>query len=404
LTCGGCRQPPRASIDEEARTYVRLAVALGEHDPDSLDFYAGPPDLVADTRRDPPPLSAIRRDAVAAIERLGRPIAAPPDRVASLIDNLSAIVARVDLLGGRRSTYVEEAKPFFGAGVVVDGDRPNLDDVRSRIDRLIGGSGPLADRYAAFASTFLVPADRLSAVMAAALDACRQRTRAHLALPSNERVAIEYVHDRPWSAYSRYRGSGQSTIQLNTDFRFTLDQALQVACHEGYPGHHTRNLLMDDASRPERSVQLTFSPEAVLGEASAMAAVDIAFPAETRVSIERDRLAPLAGLAEADIERHVAVEVLAAELQQAQAPIAEAYIDGRLEFERAVDALERDALVPHAEALVKYINEYRTYVSAYTDAARLFAAHVAACRSGSADDETAWRCFRREMTKPRLVR
>jgi plasmid stability protein len=40
LLLAACRRGP--SIDDEAREYVRLAVALGERDPDSLDFYAGP--------------------------------------------------------------------------------------------------------------------------------------------------------------------------------------------------------------------------------------------------------------------------------------------------------------------------------------------------------------------------
>ena len=57
-------EPIRAHrLDDDARQYVRLAVALGERDPDSLDFYAGPADAVADIRRNPPPLTAIKRDA-----------------------------------------------------------------------------------------------------------------------------------------------------------------------------------------------------------------------------------------------------------------------------------------------------------------------------------------------------
>ncbi len=46
--------------------------------------------------------------------------------------------------------------------------------------------------------------------------------------------------------------------------------------------------------------------------------------------------------------------------------MARRYLDGELEFARAVAELEERALVPHAEALVKYINEYRSYVTTYT--------------------------------------
>src|SRR6185503_3910656 len=64
LTFVTCRRAPQAaSIDDAARRFVRLAVALGERDIDSLDFYAGPADFVADLRRNPPPLAAIKGDA-----------------------------------------------------------------------------------------------------------------------------------------------------------------------------------------------------------------------------------------------------------------------------------------------------------------------------------------------------
>ena len=67
------RPASQPSLDDDARQYVRLAVALGERDPDSLDFYAGPADAVADVRRSPPTLTAIRRDAEALLgARVGR--------------------------------------------------------------------------------------------------------------------------------------------------------------------------------------------------------------------------------------------------------------------------------------------------------------------------------------------
>ena len=60
-------------------------------------------------------------------------------------------------------------------------------------------------------------------------------TVAHVALPAGEQVTLEFVRDKPWSAFSRYLGDGRSRIQINTDFRFTVDQALPIACHEATP-------------------------------------------------------------------------------------------------------------------------------------------------------------------------
>src|SRR4051812_24319967 len=51
----------RPSIDEAARGYVRLALALGDRDADSLDSYHGPPAWQAEVRREHATLPEIRR-------------------------------------------------------------------------------------------------------------------------------------------------------------------------------------------------------------------------------------------------------------------------------------------------------------------------------------------------------
>jgi hypothetical protein len=402
-----CARPrsPRPSIDDDAREYVRLAVALGERDPDSIDFYAGPPELVATVRRDPPPLAEIRRRARALEARLN---AGPPtprgQRVAA---GLVLIASRVDSLTGTRLLFDAESVLFFGVKARAS-DAVHMAEVRAKVASMVGGSGsrPLVDRYAAFASRFVVPPERVRDVFDAALDECRRRTVAHVRLPGDESVSVEYVASKPWAAMSRLHDGHRSVIQINTDFSFTVDQLLELACHEGYPGHHVRNLIVtaNAAVAPERWVQLTFSPASRMSEVAAMEAADIAFTRDERVAFERDRLFPIAGLAPvvaqgfspADIARDIDVERLVGELQVIQPDVARRYLDGDLEFERAVTELEAEALVPHAEGLVKYINEYRSYITTYTDGRALVAAGHAPC--GEADEQARWRCFVAEMT------
>jgi hypothetical protein len=401
LTFGGCRgRASRSSLDDDARRYVQLAAAVGEHDPDSLDFYAGPPDLVAGERRNLTPMLAIKQQIAELSGRLSaRTIgdAAEAARVRALAGDVAELKARVDLLTGTRLSFDNESRLFFGvAPEPLDVSR--LADLRSQVARIVGPGGRLVDRYAAFAARFTIPADRLDAVMEASLDECRRRTASHFALPPGERVTLELVANKPWSAYSRYMGGGLSVIQVNADFRFTVDQALQVACHEAYPGHHTRNVLLESrrpaAERwPEHWVQLTFSRASLESEAAALAAPDVAFTPAERVRIERDRLCPLAGIAPHGVEAEIELERLVDALQILQADVARRYLDGELEFARAVAVLEDEALVPHAEAAVKYMNEYRSYVTTYTTGRAAFAAHLAACTGGDVSDAVRWRCF-----------
>jgi hypothetical protein len=405
LTLGGCRgRAARSSVDDDARRYVQLAVAVGEHDPDSLDFYAGPLDLVAGQRRNPPPMLAIKQQVGELSARLSARTAgdaAEAARVRALAGDVAELKARVDLLTGTRLSFDKESRLFFGVAPEPL-DVIHLADLRAQVARIVGPGGRLVDRYAAFAARFTIPADRLAAVMEASLDECRRRTASHLALPSGERVTLELVANKPWSAYSRYMGGGLSVIQVNADFRFTVDQALQVACHEAYPGHHTRNVLMESRRPaaeqwPEHWVQLTFSRASLVSEAAALAATDVAFTPAERVRIERDRLCPLAGIAPHGVEAEIELERLVDALQILQADVARRYLDGELEFARAVAVLEDEALVPHAEAAVKYMNEYRSYVTTYTTGRAAFAARLASCAGGDVPDAVRWRCFDEQM-------
>jgi hypothetical protein len=327
---------------------------------------------VADIRSRPPTLPQIKAQALEISRSLGH-LALPPaedGRRTFLLAQLRAIASRCELLLGVSRSFDQEAGLLFGIHLS-PGPAPNLERVRAQLQRLLAGKGGLADRYAAFDEKYLIPPDRVPAVVERALQACRAQTVAHLKLPAGEKATLEYVHDKPWSAYSYYSGNYQSTIRVNVDFGLTIDRALQLACHEGYPGHHvfnslTEEQLMRGRHRPEFLVQPTFSPQSLVSEAAATAAGGLAFGENDRMRIERDALIPLAGMAAGDVGQYLLVERLVDALHPAELSIARDYLDGRLEFVRAADALRDQALMAHSEAALRYLNEYRTYVLTYT--------------------------------------
>ena len=356
-----------ARFDRHVREYLRLAVALGERDPDSIDFYYGPSTWTADIRKNPPRLDEIRTSALKLDEELqsdGQP------RAVRLLSQVRAIAARAGQLLGSKNNFDQEASAYFGLTVpAVDAGR--LNPTRAEIDRLLVGRGSIAARYAAFDEKFLVPPDRLPAVLARAIQGCREQTLNHLHLPPGEGVTVEYVHDKPWSAFSRYQGNFRSMIQINADLALTVDRALALACHEGYPGHHAYNVMQELQFVRERNwsewmVQPTFSPQSLASEALATFAVEVAFPEAERLRFERDTLFPLADLDSKDAAGYLRVERLVDQLQSAQPAIARDYLDGRLEWARAAAELEEQVLMAHPEDTLKYINEYRSYMLTYT--------------------------------------
>ena len=66
-----------------------------------------------------------------------------------------------------------------------------------------------------------------------------------MALPTGETFTVEYVNDKSWSGYNWYQGGFRSLIQVNTDLPIFIDRAIDLACHEGYPGHHVYNALLE---------------------------------------------------------------------------------------------------------------------------------------------------------------
>src|SRR3954469_4872672 len=364
----------RRSLDEAARGYVRLALALGDRDADSLDSYHGPPAWQAEARREHATLAEIRRRAVALTNALNADGADQPadaaTRRAFLTAQLSAISSRIDILEGARPSFAEETRMLFA---LETGDtaatRQSSEAARVELDRLLPGRGDLAVRYAAFDRQFLVPADRLPAVLSRAIEGCRAATRAHLELPAGERVEVEYVRDLPWSAFTHYEGRSVSRVAVNAGMPLTVDRALDLACHEAYPGHHTIAVLLDARfgdTRPELFVQPLFSMQSALHEAAASLAPALAFPEAARAAFERDELFPLAGFDPAQAARHVAPGRLVDRLHTIEADVARTYLDGALDFPRAAAALERDALMPSAGATLKFLNQFRSYAATYT--------------------------------------
>ncbi|HEY4049298.1 MAG TPA: hypothetical protein VGM27_20750 [Acidobacteriaceae bacterium] len=379
MLSAGCSRGNRASVQAPSlsgadRTYLRLAVALGERDPDSLDYYYGPDEWVSDIRKDPPPLTDIRQSARGLAKRLeAASLASPQDqaRRAFLIHQLGAIASRADLLLGAPSSFDRETDEFFGIRVPPQPDQHRLAEVRAELNDLLPGKGDLAQRYLLFEKGFIVSRKRLPVVMETALRGCRQRTLAQIAMPAGENVTLRYVHNKSWSGFSRYLGNFQSLIDINTDFALTVDRALQLACHEGYPGHHVYNSLRDarlvrGEHMTELMVQPTFSPQSLASEAAATFAVEIAFPQPARADFERESLFALAGIDPRKADKYCRIERLVDELHAAEPAIARDYLDGRLEFVRAGAALEKQALMAQSDATLKYINEYRSYMITYT--------------------------------------
>ncbi|MCY7280528.1 MAG: hypothetical protein LH610_06455 [Sphingomonas bacterium] len=374
-----CQLPPpattRDNLDSIARDYVQLSLTIGEKEDGYIDAYYGPPELQAAAKAEAPKVS-LPELASRTVALSGRVAALAPDgldarRAAFLTAQLTAAQTRLRMIAGERLSFAEEANGLFG---VTPELKPlaSFDAVLARIETLVPGGGPLSDRVDAFQNRFTIPASKLKPVFDAAIAECKARTARHIALPEGERFDMAFVTGKSWSGYNYYQGKATSRIEINTDLPIRISRAVDLGCHEGYPGHHVLNALLEERlvkgkGWVEFSVYPLYSPQSLIAEGSANYGIDLAFPGPERLAYETRVLYPLAGLPTTDAARYAGLQDAMKALAGARFTIARELLEGRIDEAQAVRLVQRYQLVSpeRAKQSVAFTKQYRSYVINY---------------------------------------
>jgi hypothetical protein len=403
---------PADVMNTIAERYVKLVLALGQHDADYVDAYYGPAEWRKEAESRKIALDEIASRAQGLTRELGGTPVASGDmdrlRHQYIGKQLSALAARVRMLKGERLSFDEESKALYDA-VAPTFPEPHFQAILDKLEKQFPGAGPLADRYDAFRRGFVIPADELDAVFQAAIKGCRERTLAHIQVPSTESFTVEYVKNKTWSGYNWYQGNYRSLIQVNTDLPIYIERAIDLACHEGYPGHHVYNALLEkhlvrDRGWPEFSVYPLFSPQSLIAEGTANFGIDVAFPGPERVRFEKTVLFPAAGLDPATAEKYYAALALVDQLSYAGNEAARRYLNGEIDRAAAERWLERYNLSSHDRAAqrVRFFDQYRSYVINYNLGKDMVRKYIES-QGGTADKPAArWKAFEQLLSSPRL--
>lgn len=393
------------ALDSLAERYVKLALAFGEIDSNFVDAYTGPAEWRAQARAAALPLSAQITEAAAITTGLGAAVAEPGEeaRLLQLQRNVLALSTRMRMANGERLSFNEEAALLYDA-VPPEYDYAEFDAALAELEALLPGDAPLGDRVQALRDKLIVTKDKVPAVMEAAIAECRARTVARYELPADERFDLEFVTDKPWSGYNWYQGNNRSLIQVNLDQPFLITRALDLGCHEGYPGHHVWNLYVDNRFVEENGwleyqVFPLFAPASLFAEGSANFGVELAFPGETRLEYEQQMLYPIAGLDAADGARFEAISALMNKLGNARTQISREYLDGDITREQAIELAMKYRLMSRsrAEQSFNFDDTYRAYVINYSLGLEIVRDYI----GRHADtDEARWAVFEDLLKKP----
>jgi hypothetical protein len=400
------------TMDTFAQEYVKLVLALGQHDSDYVDAYYGPPEWKTEAAKTTIDLDALGVRAAALGAALAREVLPSGEmerlRLQYLQRQVASLGARLRILKGERLTFDEESKALYDA-VAPTLPESHFQEILDRLEKRFPGSGPLVERYDAFRRAFVIAPARLDAVFQKAIEACADRTRRHITLPPGEKFTVEYVTKKSWSGYNWYQGGFRSLIQVNTDLPIYIDRAVDLACHEGYPGHHVYNALLEkhlvkDRGWMEFTVYPLFSPQSLIAEGSANFGIEVAFPGQKRVEFERTVLFPAAGLDGGRASEYYEVQGLVDQLAYAGNEAARRYLDGRIDAAQAAAWLERYALMPHDRAAqrVKFFDQYRSYVINYNLGKDMVRRYIEAHGGTPDQPDRRWTEFEKLISSPRL--
>ena len=398
------------ALDRIAEDYVKVVLAVGQHDPDYVDAYYGPPEWRKAAESAKVPLEELTKRVAAldeALRREPKPAEEMPRlRYEYLQRQLGAVAARLRMLRGERLTFDEESKALYDA-VAPTLPESHFQELLLVLEKRFPGPGPLVERYDAYRKDFVIPKEKLDAVFKTAIEACRERTLRHVTLPANESFTVEYVTGKSWSGYNWYQGGFRSLIQVNTDLPVYIDRAIDLACHEGYPGHHVYNVLLEkhlvkDRGWMEFTVYPLFSPQSLIAEGTANYGIAVAFPGSERVEFERNVLFPAAGIDPSRAAEYYEVQALVDKLAYAGNEAARRYINKDIDAAQAARWLERYALMPRARAeqRSRFFDQYRSYVINYNLGKDMVARYIEGKAGG--DPSRRWLEFARLLSSPRL--
>jgi hypothetical protein len=405
----------RIQVERIAESYVKLVLAVGQHDSEYVDSYYGPPEWQKKAATRKMPIGEIRQQVLLAREELAAINPSKLDemeklRLRCLGKQLDSVKARIDMLSGVKMKFDEESAVLLGA-IAPDYADSHFETKLAQLETMLPGEGSLRDRFSKFRERSTVPKEKVAAVFQAAMQEARLRTRNHIQLPAEENVRIQFVSDKPWTAFSQGLGNGQSLVQLNIDVPYTVYYLLLLACHEGYPGHHVSTMLFENRLMKKRGwrefgiVPLP-SPLSLLMEGTANYALELAFPLPERIAFACDVLYPLAGLDPALAEKAVPIFAVTEPLSdpwlsEASPVAARRYLDGLMGRSAMLGWFEKCTLVPpdKLELIAQFIPRYRSYIICYTVGLDLVKRQIE--KFAGADQEKRWQEFERLQTPPR---
>ncbi|MEE9374112.1 MAG: hypothetical protein V3V00_13755 [Saprospiraceae bacterium] len=410
LSCD--HKPKEKTMEILTEKYVKLLLEIGQYDSDIVDAFYGPDEWKPTVKKADKLPFQILIDRVSELMTLSAKIDSEQysplenARLTMFKKQLLAVKTKLIMMDGKRFDFDKEAELLYDV-VPPHFSGSYFNDILLTLEKKLPGEGSISSRYNNFVNQFIIPKDKLDTVFRVAIAEARKRTSEHITLPKNENFVLEYVNDKSWSGYNYYQGGSQSLIQINTDFPIFIQRAIDLACHEGYPGHHVFNALIeqnlvDGYGWKEFSIYPLFSPQSLIAEGSANYGIDVAFPGVERVDYEKKVLFPIAGLDASKADLYYEILDLRGALDYAGNEAARNYLNGDLSREECANFLVKYSLSAPDKALqrTRFFDQYRSYVINYNLGKDIVSDYVEAMGGTNENTDKRWEIFKELLSNP----
>jgi len=253
------------------REYLLLGLRFDRVESGYVDAYTGDPALRRQVDNEPAPDPA---DLARQAERLSAELVAgdalDKGRADFVAAHLRALACAGRKFAGQPVGFVDEVHDYFDVRIT-KGDPQRYRDAHVRLEEVLPGTGPLAERMQTHRTADEIPPQRLAECIDAFSSALRDRVRAEYPLPEGERVVYEVVTDKPWSGFNYYEGDYTSTVAVNADLKQQMSNLPRLVAHESYPGHHTEHCrkeagLVERGGQAEQTIFLVNTPQCLMAE------------------------------------------------------------------------------------------------------------------------------------------
>jgi hypothetical protein len=393
-------------MDDIAREYLLIALAIDEIQHGIVDSYYGPPEIRDEARNSNPGAAALAARAAALRGRLGEETD-DKQRALWLDRQLLGLETIARRLAGEELPYLLEVERCFDA---TPEPTPPEDYALTRVelDELLPGTGDLRERLAERDRRMTVPTDSLPAIIDWVAEELRSAAATIWSLPDGEQLSFSMVRDEPWAAYNWYDGNLKSRVEVNTDLPMRAQALALTLAHETFPGHHLEHSWKEQRLYRERgygeaSAMLINTPESYISEGLAEVGAWL-LNDETRFQELLLGVCERAGIALTadDAQREWRTSLALHRLRGAGGDAALQLHVAKRSREDVIRFLEQDGLSTHERALknLEFIEHplWRAYVFCYADGERLLSRWVESAGDRSAQHARFFRLLTEQIT------